>query len=153
MSTVDDPKCPECGEPTVCESVDIGVGILYGPAYCECCWWSSNPQAGKVIDGWYHDAAGGATRVGALVKRACHLGGDALAEHVADVFADDDAEPECPGEHCPRCNGEVCGLCGAGSWRTPSQDGRPCAHGVDDRHMEADFRYLSDETLPLDHAP
>jgi hypothetical protein len=82
--------CPECGEQIVCESVDVGVGTIYGPAYCEC-GWSEYALAGKVVDGWYHDAAGGAQRVDAIVSRARELGGDALAELCADAFSEGDA--------------------------------------------------------------
>lgn len=91
-------KCPECGEPTTCESVDVGVGTIHGPAYCESCGWSSSPLAGKVVDGWYHDAAGGAIRVGAIVDRARELGGGVMADGVDAAFEDDigdlfDAKP------------------------------------------------------------
>ena len=32
------------------------------------------------------------------------------------------------------CSGEACLLCGAGTWRNPSNDGIPCEHGTIDRH-------------------
>jgi len=31
-------KCPACGERATCESVDVGVGIIYGLYGCQCGW-------------------------------------------------------------------------------------------------------------------
>lgn len=56
-------KCADCGEPAECETVHNGVGLLYGPSYCPSCGWSEYADAGKVIDGYYHDIAGGATPI------------------------------------------------------------------------------------------
>lgn len=35
-------ECPECGAPTTRDAVDIGVGVMYGPAYCIDCGWSED---------------------------------------------------------------------------------------------------------------
>lgn len=54
--------CPICGEPTWRDSVDVGVGIMYGPYGCPC-GWSEDPaydlrsgprrtDKGYVIDQW-----------------------------------------------------------------------------------------------------
>lgn len=37
-------KCPECSEPCRQDSVDVGVGVIYGPWGCSNCGWSEDPQ-------------------------------------------------------------------------------------------------------------
>jgi len=38
-------KCPNCKDDELWrESVDIGVGIIYGPYGCESCGYSDDPQ-------------------------------------------------------------------------------------------------------------
>ena len=48
--------CPKCGGEVNREEADVGVGIIYGPAYCmdPDCGWDSNPPEFPV----YHDAQG-----------------------------------------------------------------------------------------------
>ncbi len=82
--------CPLCNEPTTYESVDIGVGIMYGPEYCVSCGWSEYHNAGKVIDGWYYDITGTAHNVDRIVENATRLGGDKLGELVREHFMDKD---------------------------------------------------------------
>jgi hypothetical protein len=36
--------CPHCGESCDRESVDVGLGVIYGPWGCASCGWSSDPQ-------------------------------------------------------------------------------------------------------------
>ena len=36
--------CPHCGEGCDRDSVDVGVGVIYGPWGCPNCGWSSDPQ-------------------------------------------------------------------------------------------------------------
>lgn len=36
--------CPKCGTLTDQESVDIGVGIIYGPHGCPNCGWSEDSE-------------------------------------------------------------------------------------------------------------
>ncbi len=36
--------CAACGEETWQESVDVGVGVIYGPAGCPNCGWSEDPD-------------------------------------------------------------------------------------------------------------
>lgn len=36
-----DRYCPECDEELSCVEVDIGVGTMYGPPYCNNCGWSA----------------------------------------------------------------------------------------------------------------
>lgn len=59
-----DEKCPECGAATDCETVHNGVGLLHGPLFCTSCQWTEWADAGKVINGYLHDRAGGAIPVG-----------------------------------------------------------------------------------------
>jgi hypothetical protein len=35
-------RCPKCG--TNCDSVDVGVGIMYGPYGCPGCGWSEDSE-------------------------------------------------------------------------------------------------------------
>lgn len=37
-------KCGNCGEDTIQDSVDIGIGIIYGPRGCPVCGWSEDPE-------------------------------------------------------------------------------------------------------------
>lgn len=43
MPKVDTMDCPKCGEECWRESVDVGVGIIYGPFGCSNCGWSEDP--------------------------------------------------------------------------------------------------------------
>lgn len=79
-------NCPECNEPAECIQVDIGIGVEYGPPYCANCGWSSYGNAGKIIDGWYHDASGIAHKVERMTERASYLDGQDLADIVREVF-------------------------------------------------------------------
>ena len=56
-------KCPECGGETDHETVHNGVALLHGPNYCTECEWTEWSDAGKVVDGYRHDRAGGKTPV------------------------------------------------------------------------------------------
>lgn len=42
MSAAD--KCPKCSEECWRESVDVEVGIIYGPWGCPACGWSEAPE-------------------------------------------------------------------------------------------------------------
>ena len=79
-----DRKCPRCGEPCDRESVDVGVGIIYGPYGCGC-GWSEDPQydrssgtspAQLANPGYYVDSKGGMQRVEAIVDRCARFGLD-----------------------------------------------------------------------------
>ena len=37
-----DPYCPRCGGALEHDAVDIGVGTMYGPAFCVDCGWSED---------------------------------------------------------------------------------------------------------------
>lgn len=40
-----DPRCPNCGDDSLDrESVDVGVGFIYGPWGCYSCGWSSDAR-------------------------------------------------------------------------------------------------------------
>jgi len=43
--------CPQCGNITSREEVDIGVGTLWGPARCaNCGWQEETPDVGGIED-------------------------------------------------------------------------------------------------------
>lgn len=68
----DGDRCPECGADADCETVHNGIGLLYGPLFCTSCPWTEWSDAGKVINGYLHDRAGGATPISEA--RAAELG-------------------------------------------------------------------------------
>lgn len=37
-------NCPKCGEECDRQSVDVGIGIIYGPWGCSNCGWSEHPE-------------------------------------------------------------------------------------------------------------
>lgn len=78
---------PRCKEPTEHESVDVGIGIMHGPEYCSACGWSEYGDAGKVIDGYYHDITGSAYPVESADARV-----EALKKSIAERFADSRAK-------------------------------------------------------------
>jgi hypothetical protein len=43
MPKVDTMDCPKCEEECWRESVDVGVGVIYGPFGCSNCGWSEDP--------------------------------------------------------------------------------------------------------------
>jgi hypothetical protein len=54
-------ECPRCGDPVDRDSVDVGVGTIYGPWGC-CCGWSEHPEYdAKYGRGSQYDAKGGFT--------------------------------------------------------------------------------------------
>ncbi len=62
--------CPKCGYEAYRDSVDVGVGIMYGPWGCPC-GWSESPEYdvsdGPKVDpesGWRIDQWGGLTPPG-----------------------------------------------------------------------------------------
>lgn len=59
-----DERCPECGGETDCEKVHNGLALLHGPLFCTSCPWTEWADAGKIINGYLHDRAGGAIPVG-----------------------------------------------------------------------------------------
>jgi len=57
--------CPNCGYEAYRDSVDVGVGIMYGPWGCPCGWSESSDfnllDSPVKIDGYIVDPFGGAT--------------------------------------------------------------------------------------------
>lgn len=60
-------ECPKCQERCMRESVDVGVGVMYGPWGCPGCGWSSDSDydhsngsapADAIRSGWYSDQFG-----------------------------------------------------------------------------------------------
>jgi hypothetical protein len=57
-------NCPKCGSKDLYrDSVDVGIGIMYGPYGCDECGWSSDPKydlseepkidpSGYIVDQW-----------------------------------------------------------------------------------------------------
>lgn len=41
--------CPECGFPVTREEVDIGVGMMHGPAKCNNCGWDQNIEINEIM--------------------------------------------------------------------------------------------------------
>jgi hypothetical protein len=65
VSRPEPPPCPHClpeESDLDCESVDVGVGIIYGPWYCNACGWSElgtyEERQRNVPAGWYQDRGG-----------------------------------------------------------------------------------------------
>lgn len=84
-------KCPECGEEVERESVDIGIGVVYGPPACFNCGWSEVKP--RVEDGYYHDALGGMMRVDAIIERAERFG---LGEAAREAFKETENHDNLP---------------------------------------------------------
>jgi hypothetical protein len=43
-------NCPQCNEPCDQDEVDVGVGVIYGPARCLNCGWYEGHQINEIID-------------------------------------------------------------------------------------------------------
>jgi len=74
--------CPGCGEKEVHQDwVDIGVGVIYGPAGCPCCGWSEDAEydmrddANREPDsrGGYKDQYGGYHPAGSTMATAYRM--------------------------------------------------------------------------------
>lgn len=72
--------CPVCGEDCWRDSVDIGVGIIYGPWGCPC-GWSESDEYNQLIEGnqepdrlgGYKDQWGGYHPVGSPTAKAYRM--------------------------------------------------------------------------------
>jgi hypothetical protein len=76
-------NCPECDEECDRDSVDIDVGIQYGPWGCYGCGWSEIDRKRIEADnpGWYCDPTGGLHRIAAVVEKCERFGiGEAARE-------------------------------------------------------------------------
>ena len=77
--------CPMCRGELCQDSVDVGVGVMYGPRGCTCCGWSEDPnydmrsEANRAPDneGGYKDQYGGYHPAGSVT---------AMAYKLADAF-------------------------------------------------------------------
>ena len=78
-------NCPKCGEECDRDSVDVGVGVIYGPWGCYCCGWSSSPEydcsegrpkAQEEMEGYIVDPFGGATPKAGMIEKLHHFGLD-----------------------------------------------------------------------------
>ena len=46
---LDDKCCPKCGSEVASEEVDIGVGTMHRPAYCNECGWSQHQEVDEML--------------------------------------------------------------------------------------------------------
>ena len=51
-----DEKCPKCGGECWRESVDVGVGVIYGPLGCPDCGWSEYAEYDNSEETQYTEA-------------------------------------------------------------------------------------------------
>lgn len=73
--------CPKCGGETHQDSVDVGVGIMYGPRGCIECGWSEDPEYDMTDPdnrepterGGYKDQFGGLHPAGSSMALAYRL--------------------------------------------------------------------------------
>lgn len=74
--------CPKCNEPCDRDSVDVGVGIIYGPYGCAC-GWSEDPRydrsngpspAQLEHPDYYVDSMGGMQSVQSIVDGCARFG-------------------------------------------------------------------------------
>lgn len=75
--------CPECGgvDSLHQDRVDVGVGVIYGPAGCSSCGWSAAPEYNMLIPenrkpdhlGGYKDQYGGYHPAGSTMALAYRL--------------------------------------------------------------------------------
>ncbi len=65
---------------------------------------------------------------------------DRVRTSIVGAEAEEAADEDGCEEDCPVCDGSICCLCGAGAWRSPSQDGVRCDHDVMDRHRHPEPR-------------
>lgn len=94
-------NCPKCGSDDICrDSVDVGVGVIYGPYGCSCGWseWSEydrsdgQSQAEKENPGYYVDSCGGMTKKTVIAKKLDHFGLD--GNKIIEEFFDYPDSPE-----------------------------------------------------------
>lgn len=78
--------CPECGGTCDRDSVDVGVGVIYGPWGCCDCGWGENGGA-RVEGDRYIDQFGGSTSIERMADNAERLGID--RQVVLDAFSED----------------------------------------------------------------
>lgn len=77
-------QCPKCQEDCHQESVDVGVGTIYGPWGCICGWseWpeydSSNGPSPASLEhpDYYVDSCGGMQRKSAIAEKLDYFGLD-----------------------------------------------------------------------------
>jgi hypothetical protein len=71
-------QCPKCGGETYQDSVDVGVGIIYGPLGCTMCGWSESEEYDQTIEanrepdskGGFKDQYGGYHPAGSITALA-----------------------------------------------------------------------------------
>lgn len=79
---IEEMLCPKCGAECWRHSIDIGIGIQYGPFGCPECCWSESPEYdrsdGKTPpcqpEGYYLDQFGAMTKVDGIVEKCKRFG-------------------------------------------------------------------------------
>lgn len=95
---MDEQTCPKCGEECYRDSVDVEVGIIYGPWGCPGCGWSDDSEydrsdgdspAQKHHPNYYVDQYGDMTPKRTLKKGVARFGLDPKV--IDEVFGPEDA--------------------------------------------------------------
>lgn len=91
-------KCPKCNNQCEQDSVDVGVGIIYGPWGCYFCGWSEDSEydrsngrpspAQQRLPNHYVDPCGGAIPLDRIADRLDRLGRDGK-RIVREAFGED----------------------------------------------------------------
>ena len=42
-------KCPVCNSETTCDEVDIGVGTMHSPSWCNNCGWTQSSEIKEMM--------------------------------------------------------------------------------------------------------
>lgn len=77
-------NCPKCNCQCDRDSVDVGVGMIYGPWGCQSCGWSEDsrydssggpsPAQQEAGPEWYVDSTGGMQRVSSITDKCERFG-------------------------------------------------------------------------------
>lgn len=101
-------RCPKCGGETCQDSVDVGVGIIYGPLGCIDCGWSEDaeydmtrPENRQADErGGYKDQHGGYHPAGSPTALAYRLAEEMEKRSgKMDGRSDPEAAPQAPVPH------------------------------------------------------
>lgn len=86
-------KCPKCGDVPHQDSVDIGVGIMYGPASCGCGWVSEVLVVDKNKLTFRKESRFGVRWSYRVLYQGCEIAHAILiAPNIIDIL---DVKPEC----------------------------------------------------------
>lgn len=99
-------RCPKCGGRCDRDSVDVGIGIMFGPYGCEECGWSEDPKydmtnlANRRPDarGGYRDQWGGYNPPGSMMALAFKLAAEAETATLSTQPVAPSSSPDGEGE-------------------------------------------------------